>query len=327
MGAAAAISWAQFAGYSLSMVWRLPFLTLKTKKILHLKNNLTPMNGSNERHRIVQIPPLDLGLPKKKQLTQYYFGIAGTLVTAVLALLSLYLTWYLNKTNTTVKHLTELVEEVKIQNQNHQSQLNELRKIQNSTVELSKTTTSLITQIHDQTRYLQHANAPDLTVTAIQFANSNIEKDKKILSYGFSNPGGRRLKSLQSHVFLFYRRQTETGISDEVVFFTPPIHGGNTTDLKHNSYNFHFVTLPQASLLDSIISISNIAILANYVDPLSKKKTVKVFYYELFKGLDDSLIHIYSSSEQVERMSSFLDTTSFLPKELRLLKRKSDNEP
>jgi hypothetical protein len=103
-------------------------------------------------------------------------------------------------------------------------------------------------------------------------------------------------------------------VKDSIYYFatfTPNISDGNTTDLKPNSKNFHYISITSHKILDSIFTNCFIAIIVNYKDPLTNEEQYRPFFYQNLKGLDGNLISIYAAPKQVRIMTNFIDTSKY----------------
>jgi hypothetical protein len=249
-------------------------------------------------------------LSKKKQEVLFYFTIVGAITSTILALFSIYLTHKISLTSTKVDKMDSLLSLMTIQNQRQNDQLKELGSIQETAIEFSKKLSEQIVSTKDQTSFLQESYSPDISVGNIDFAKSNMKENQNVLSYEFTNTGGRILKNLNSRVLMFL---PTIKVKDSIYYFDtfkPNIFNGNTTDLKPNSKNFHFITIPSHQVLDSIFKNCSLAIVADYVDPLTNKRNSKIFYYKNMKGLDNRLVSIYSTPKEARIMGHFIDTSS-----------------
>lgn len=248
-------------------------------------------------------------LSKKQEKTLYYFTILGTLASTLLAIVSIILTVKISQQSTKIDRMDSLLQLMATQNRYQNENIKKLTEIQNTSIEFSKKLSEQIFSTKEQTSFLIDNYAPDISLGKISFSKSNMKKDENILSYEFSNIGGRRLKDLHSRILIFLPTPS---VKDSIYYlttFTPNISDGNTTDLKPNSKNFHYITIPTHKVLDSIFTNCFISIIVNYKDPLTNKEQYKPFFYQNMKGLDGNLISIYAGPKQVRIMTNFIDTS------------------
>jgi hypothetical protein len=185
----------------------------------------------------------------------------------------------------------------------------------------SKKLSEQVTSTRNQTSFLQDSYAPDIALGKIDFSKSNMKEEENILSYYFTNTGRRTLKNLHSRLLMFL---PTIKVKDSIYYvgtFTPTIFEGNTTDLKPNSSNFHFINIPSDKILDSIFKVSSMIIMVDYTDPSTNKKFIKPFLYKNFKGLDGRLLNIYAPPKEARIMNRFLDTSKIIKKEYGVLKK------
>lgn len=258
-----------------------------------------------------ETPP---ALSKRQEITLYYFTVSGTVVSTLLAIVSIFLTVKISQQSTKIDKMDSLLQLMATQNKYQNENIKKLTDIQVTSVEFSKKLSEQILSTKEQTNFLQDNYAPDISLGKISFSKSNMKKDENILSYEFSNIGGRRLKDLHSRVLMFLATPS---VKDSIYYFatfTPNISAGNTTDLKPNSTNFHYITIPTHKILDSIFTNCFITILVNFKDPLTNKEQYKPFFYQNMKGLDGNLISIYAGPKQVRIMTNFIDTAQAFKK-------------
>ncbi|WP_332736859.1 hypothetical protein [Flavihumibacter sp.] len=251
-------------------------------------------------------------LSTRQQKLLYSITIIGTIASTLLAGFSIYLTHKIAQTSTKVEKMDSLIALIAVQNLKQNEQLSKLQDIQKISIEFSQKLSEQIISIKDQTSFLQDSYSPDISLGKIDFSKSNIKEGENILSYQFNNIGGRALKDLHSKLLVFL---PTVKVKDSIYYlmtFEPTIFDGNTTDLKPNSSNFHYATIPSNKFLDSIFKISSMAIMAEYVDPLTNEKSIKTFYYKNFKGLDNRLLSIYAPPKEARIMSTFLDTAKII---------------
>ena len=255
-----------------------------------------------------ETPP---SLSKRQEKTLYYFTVLGTLVSTLLAIVSIFLTIKISQQSTKIDKMDSLLQLMATQDKYQNENIKKLTDIQITSVEFSKKLSEQIFSTKEQTSFLQDNYAPDINLDKIAFSKSNMKKDENVLSYEFSNIGGRRLKDLHSRVLMFLPTPS---VKDSIYYlatFTPNISDGNTTDLKPNSKNFHYITIPTHKVLDSIFTNCFISIIVNFKDPLTNKEQYKPFFYQNMKGLDGNLISIYAGPNQVRIMTNFIDTSQY----------------
>lgn len=252
---------------------------------------------------------IDPVLSRKQEKILYYFTIIGTVAATLLAIISIYLTDKISQQSTKIDKMDSLLQLMTIQNKSQSENINLLSNLQKSSMEFSQKLSEQIASTKDQTTFLQDNYAPDINLEKISFAKSNLKTDENILTYEFSNIGGRRLKDLHSQVLMFL---PTLKVKDSIYYFatfTPNISNGNTTDLRPNSKNTHFIRIPSKKILDSIFTNCFICIVVNYKDPLTNNELYKPFYYQNIKGLDGNLISVYSSPKHTNIMSRYIDTS------------------
>ena len=253
-------------------------------------------------------------LSKKQEKTLWYFTILGTLASTVLAIISIFLTVKISQQSTKIDKMDSLLSLMSTQNRYQDVNIKQLSDIQSTSIEFSKKLSEQILSTKEQTSFLQDNFAPDINLDKISFSKSNMKKDENILSYEFSNIGGRRLKDLHSRVLIFLPTRI---VKDSIYYlatFTPNISDGNTTDLKPNSKNFHYISIPKQKILDSIFTNCFLSIIVNYKDPLTNKEQYKPFFYQNMKGLDGNLVSIYAAPKDVRIMTNFIDTSQYFKK-------------
>lgn len=271
---------------------------------------------SNRSYRpAVILPPKSeepSAISKRQERVLYYSTVLGTLISLILAVISIYLTVRISGQSTKIERMDSLLSLLAAQNSYQNENIKKLTEIQDVSIEFSRKLSEQIGSTKAQTSFLQDNFAPDISITEILFQKSNIKENENILSYGFSNIGGRRLKNLHSRVLMFLHTPS---VKDSIYYFmtfTPNISDGNTTDLKPNSKNFHYITIPTHQVLDSIFKNCYISIVVDYKDPLTDRKRYRPFFYQNLRGLDGKLISIYAGQKQVRIMKNFMDTSSFI---------------
>jgi hypothetical protein len=133
-------------------------------------------------------------LSKNQEKVLYYFTITGTIISTFLAIISILLTVKISQQSTKIEKMDSLLQLMTMQNKYQNENINKLTEIQLSSLEFSKKLSEQIVSTKEQTNFLQDNFAPDISLNKITFSKSNIKKDENILSYEFSNIGGRRLK-------------------------------------------------------------------------------------------------------------------------------------
>ncbi len=253
-----------------------------------------------------ETPP---ALSKKQEKTLWYFTVLGTIASTVLAIISIVLTVKISQQSTKIDKMDSLLSLMTTQNRYQDENIKKLSDIQSTSLEFSKKLSEQISSTKEQTSFLQDSYAPDINLDKISFSKSNMKKDENILSYQFSNIGGRSLKDLHSRVLIFLPTRI---VKDSIYYlatFTPNISDGNTTDLKPNSKNFHYISIPKQKILDSIFINCFLSIIVNYKDPLTNRELYKPFFYQNMKGLDGNLVSIYAPPKDVRIMTNFIDTS------------------
>jgi hypothetical protein len=193
-----------------------------------------------------------------------------------------------------------------IQNSKQDEAINKLTSIQETSLDQTKKLSEQINVIKEQTAFFQESNSPDVTLTNIDFVSSNLNRNENLLTYSFFNNGGRALKSLNSEVLVFLP------VKDSIYYLItlkPTISPNNTTDLRPKSSNTHFLNIPKNEILDSIFQNACITVVANYIDPLTKKKSSRPFFFRTLKGVDGKFVGIYASPSEYRIMSRFMDTS------------------
>jgi hypothetical protein len=247
-------------------------------------------------------------LSKKQEKVLYYFTIVGTIASTLLAIVSIFLTVNISRQSTKIEKMDSLLNLMATQNKYQNENIRKLTDLQNSSIGLSEKLSEQITSTKEQTNFLQDNSAPDIALGTISFSKSNMKQEENILRYDFNNIGGRRLKDLHSQVLMFL---PTPNIKDSLYYlltFTPNISDGNTTDLKPNSRNFHYISIPTHKVLDSIFTNCFVAVVVDYKDPLNNRTIYKPFFYQNMTGLNGNLISIYAPPKQVRIMTNYIDT-------------------
>lgn len=267
--------------------------------------------GRNSKNIIV-FPKVKQEIPalsKKQEKSLYYFTILGTIASVLLAFFSIFLTVRISQQSTKIDKMDSLLNLMAIQNKYQNENIRKLTELQNSSIEFSQKLSEQILSTKQQTNFLQDNSAPDISLGSISFSKSNMKKDENILRYEFNNIGGRRLKNLHSQVLMFLQTPSVKDSIYYLLTLTPNISDGNTTDLKPNSKNFHYISIATHKVLDSIFTNCFITILVNYKDPLTNKDIYKPFFYQNMTGLDGNLISIYAPPKQVRIMINYINTS------------------
>lgn len=242
-------------------------------------------------------------LTRRQTKLQYYIGNIGIVITAILALISIFLSVKISKTNTKVDKMDSLIMLISRQTDNQSIQIEELKNIQISSLELSDKMTQQITVIGNQTELLLNTSAPQLSLESITYNVSNLVENEKILSYYIVNTGGRPISKLKSAVTFFNIKGDSIA---RVTKINNPVTLGNETTLNPNNKHYHYLSLASHKFIDEIIINSDVAISVYYFDPLINKELEKIFYHELRLGINQQLISTFSTPQNIEVMKNYL---------------------